>query len=103
MSNAMLSRPSLFRRAINLAFLGLCWVAAALAVLPLLLVLYHVSSAGLSSVSWSFFTHLPKPVGEVGGGMKQAILGTLEILLIALTVGLPVGIFGGVYLAEYQT
>jgi len=102
MSARILARPSLYRRATNYLMLGLCWLAAGLAVLPLVLVLYHVANAGMHSVNLDFFTQLPKPVGEVGGGMKQAILGTLEILLVALGVGLPIGILGGVYLAEYQ-
>ena len=56
---------------------------------------------GASSVNWNFFTHLPRPVGEKGGGMANAIVGTLELLGLASLVGIPVGVLGGVYLAEY--
>jgi phosphate transport system permease protein len=89
------------RRLVNLAMLGLCWLTAAVALLPLLLVLFHVASLGLRSVNLEFFTNLPRPVGETGGGMKQAILGSLMIVGIACLIGLPVGILGGIYLAEY--
>jgi len=80
---------------------ALCWLAAAIALLPLLLVLFHLASLGLRSMDAGFFTNLPRPVGEPGGGMKQAILGSLMIIGIACLIGLPVGILGGVYLAEY--
>ena len=99
----MRTQPSLTRRVTNGAMLVICWLAAAAAVLPLVLVLYHVGMAGFSSINVAFFTQLPKPVGEPGGGMEQAILGSLEILLIAMLIGLPIGILGGVYLAEYPT
>jgi len=90
------------RRFINTLMLALCWAAAALALLPLVLVLFHVASSGFRAVNLEFFTHLPRPVGEPGGGMQQAILGSLLIVGIASAIGLPVGILGGVYLAEYQ-
>lgn len=57
---------------------------------------------GISSVNWAFFTHLPKPVGETGGGMANAIVGSAKILTIAGSVGLPVGLGAGVYLSEYS-
>ncbi|HEX3728234.1 MAG TPA: phosphate ABC transporter permease PstA [Opitutaceae bacterium] len=76
-------------------------VCAVLAVTPLFLVIYFLLAAGASSIDWNFFTQLPKPTGEVGGGMANAIVGTLELLAMAAAVGVPIGVMGGVYLAEY--
>ena len=83
----------------------LMWVGAILAsliaVTPLLLVLYYVLAQGLPALNLAFFTQLPKPVGEPGGGMANAIVGTLILIGLAGLFGLPVGILGGVYLAEF--
>lgn len=89
------------RRLMNFAMLGLCWCAGFLAVFPLLLVLVHVGKTGFSSINLDFFTKEPKPVGEIGGGMLPALLGSGTILAIASLVGLPIGILGGLYLAEF--
>ena len=77
------------------------FVSAVLVIAPLGLVFFHLLVNGASSVNWDFFTHLPKPVGEAGGGMANAIVGSLELLAIAGVIGIPVGVLGGVYLAEY--
>ncbi len=75
--------------------------AAALAViLPLLLILGFLLYQGATALNLDFFTHLPKPVGEAGGGMANAIVGSLVLLGLASVLGLPLGILGGVYLAE---
>lgn len=74
---------------------------ALLVVAPLALVFYRLLREGLGSINWAFFTQLPRPAGETGGGMANAIVGTLELLLIAAVIGVPVGVFGGVYLSEY--
>lgn len=74
--------------------------AAAAVVLPLLLILGFLLYQGATAVNVDFFTHLPKPVGEVGGGMANAIVGSLVLLALACALGLPLGILGGVYLAE---
>jgi len=74
---------------------------AILVVTPLVLVFYHLISQGLTSINWAFFTQLPKPVGEVGGGMANAILGTLILLAQAALLGVPIGVLGGVFLSEY--
>lgn len=79
------------------------FVSAVLVIAPLGLVFFHLLVNGASSVNWDFFTHLPKPVGEAGGGMVNAIVGSLELLALASIVGIPVGLLGGVYLAEYGT
>src|SRR5262245_24030526 len=75
--------------------------ATAVAVLPLLLVLYYVAVQGLRALDWAFFTQLPKAPGEPGGGMANAIGGSIELLVLAALIGLPVGILGGIYLAEF--
>jgi len=77
-------------------------VACALAVIaPLFLVIYFLVARGSSSLDWNFFTQLPKPTGELGGGMANAIVGTVTLLTMAAAIGVPFGVFGGIYLAEY--
>jgi phosphate transport system permease protein len=88
------------RRTVNVLMSGLTAASAGLVVLPLLLILTLLLWQGASAVNVDFFTHLPKPVGEVGGGMANAIVGTLILLTLAAIIGLPVGILGGLYLAE---
>jgi phosphate transport system permease protein len=81
---------------------GLTYVAAALATLPLLLILFHIAKAGAASISVDFFTRMPQPVGETGGGMANAIAGTLILIGMAAVVGIPIGIGAGLYLAEHR-
>jgi phosphate transport system permease protein len=77
------------------------FVSALLVIAPLGLVFFHLLVNGVGSVNWSFFTQLPKPVGAVGGGMANAIVGSLELLALGSAIGVPIGVLGGVYLAEY--
>jgi len=88
------------RRVMNVVMSSLAAAAAGLVVLPLLLIFAFLLWQGASAVNVDFFTHLPKPVGEVGGGMANAIVGTLMLLTLAAILGLPIGILGGLYLAE---
>src|SRR6266516_4420387 len=74
---------------------------ALLVVAPLGLLFYHLLNSGIGAVNWDFFTKLPKPVGEIGGGMANAIVGTFVLLGIAALIGVPLGVFGGVFLSEY--
>jgi phosphate transport system permease protein len=74
---------------------------ALLVIAPLAFVFYHLVSQGVGSLNWNFFTKLPGVPGETGGGMANAIVGTLELLVIASLIGVPFGVFGGVYLSEY--
>jgi len=74
---------------------------ALLVVVPLGLIFYYVVKSGIGAVNWDFFTKLPKPVGESGGGMANAILGTFELLGLAAIIGVPTAILGGIFLAEY--
>jgi phosphate transport system permease protein len=90
------------RRAVNALMQGVMYLAALLAVLPLVFILWHLAVEGASSLSLDFFTKMPKPVGEAGGGMGNAIAGTLVLLGIASAIGLPIGIGAGLYLAEQR-
>ncbi|MGD0265785.1 MAG: phosphate ABC transporter permease PstA [Candidatus Methylomirabilota bacterium] len=89
-----------FRRGVNAMMAGLTAFAAFLVILPLLLILAFLVYQGASAVNLDFFTQLPKPVGEPGGGMANAIVGTLTLIGLASCLGLPLGILGGIYLAE---
>jgi phosphate transport system permease protein len=79
----------------------IAFVSAILVISPLGLVFFYLLIHGAGSVNWDFFTKLPAPVGAVGGGMVNAIVGSLELLALAGLLGIPVGVLGGVYLAEY--
>jgi phosphate transport system permease protein len=83
------------------AVTGVLVLCALTVIAPLFIVIYFLLEKGASSVDWNFFTQLPKPTGEVGGGMANAIVGTMMLLAMAAAVGVPIGIFGGIYLAEY--
>jgi len=80
---------------------AIAFISAVLVITPLGLVFFHLLINGASSVNWDFFTKLPAPVGAIGGGMANAIVGSLELLAIAGAIGIPIGVLGGVYLAEY--
>lgn len=81
--------------------IALACVSALIATLPLVLILAHLLRLGASSVNWTFFTHMPVPAGDPGGGMANAIAGTGMIVVLASAIGLPVGIGAGLYLAEH--
>jgi phosphate transport system permease protein len=92
---------SLWRRGMN-AFITLATaLAVVLVLLPLGAIFAYLVYKGISSLNWAFLTQTPKPVGEAGGGMANAIAGSGLILLIASAIGVPVGIGAGIYLAEY--
>ncbi|HTA17429.1 MAG TPA: phosphate ABC transporter permease PstA [bacterium] len=80
---------------------GLCWIAMALALIPLVSLLYLVISKGMHRLDLDFFIHLPTPVGIPGGGMANALVGTLTLVLIASLFGMPIGVAAGLYLAEF--
>jgi len=80
----------------------LCGASVVVALIPLAFVFFYVIKQGFSSLNWDFFTKMPKPVGETGGGMANAIVGTLILIGIASSVAIPVGLIAGVYLAEYR-
>jgi len=80
-----------------------CAVCVLLALVPLVLILFYVIKEGISSLNLAFFTHMPRPVGETGGGMANAIVGTLILIGLAALFAVPVGCIAGVHLAEYPT
>ncbi len=88
------------RRAVNWIMTGLCGLALAIALVPLVSLLWLVISRGFAGLSWRFFTAVPAPVGETGGGVGNAIAGTLYVVGIACLIGVPFGVGAGVYLAE---
>ncbi len=83
--------------------IGLTYAAALLATLPLIAIIVHLLRQGASSINLAFFTQIPRPPGEAGGGMANAIIGTLILITTASAVGLPVGVGAGLYLAEKRT
>lgn len=105
MPNSNQSSPSmkisLFRRLTNSLATVFAITAAVLVILPLLAIFLYLLIKGVQSLNWAFLTQLPKPPGEVGGGMANAIVGSAMILAIASAVGIPMGIGAGIYLAEY--
>jgi phosphate transport system permease protein len=90
------------RKALSGAVVFLCAASVVVALIPLVLVFLYVVQQGFSSLNWDFFTKTPKPVGEAGGGMANAIVGTLILIGIAAALAIPVGIISGVYLSEYS-
>ena len=90
------------RKLISRMMLGLCYVAAIAAVLPLLYIFFYTTMQGASALNVEFFTELPKPVGEAGGGMANAIVGTLILVGIGSLIGIPVGLLAGIYVTEYS-
>ncbi len=92
---------SLRRKSVNAVMLGLTGVCTALAVGLLFFILGYLFVQGGFSLNWNFFTKLPVPVGEAGGGMANALLGSAKVLLLATCIGVPIGFLAGVYLAEY--
>ena len=91
------------RRLVSISALTLCSLMAAVAVLPLLALLYHVIRQGVASLDWAFFTQLPRPVGVPGGGLANALAGSLVLMGIAAALGVPLGVLGGLYLARSRS
>ncbi len=71
-------------------------------ILPMFFILFFITSKGVSVVNWSFLTQLPKPVGEIGGGISNAIIGTFMLIGISTAFSVPIGIFAGIFLSEYR-
>lgn len=89
------------RRVTNGIALGTISVAAGTVTIPLFVILGTVVRRGITGLNWAFLTHIPAPIGETGGGMANAIIGSLMILFVASVIGIPLGIGSGVFLAEY--
>jgi phosphate transport system permease protein len=89
------------RKLFSQVFEVLCALAVVVALIPLAMILFYVIKEGAGALNWDFFTKMPKPVGETGGGMANAIVGTLILIGIAALFAIPVGGICGVHLAEY--
>jgi phosphate transport system permease protein len=89
------------RTAANYFISGLSILATIVVILPLIAILFYLVYKGASSLNFAFFTHIPAPVGEQGGGMANSIVGSGIILTLASLMGIPIGIAAGVYLAEF--
>ena len=90
-----------WRKLVNFLMLGLTGVCALFTVSVLCFILGYLAYYGGKSLNWAFFTNLPTPVGEAGGGMANAIVGSGKLLLLASLIGVPIGLLTGVYLAEF--
>jgi len=84
----------------NKLFKGVIIAGTVISTLPLLLILFYIFRQGITAINWNFFTHLPKPVGETGGGIANALVGSIIILLVSCIFAIPIGIIIGLYLSE---
>lgn len=91
-----------WRKLVSGFMLTMTGVCAMVSVSALFLILGYLVVHGGASVNWNFFTKLPAPVGETGGGMANAIIGSAKLLLLATLIGVPIGFFGAIYLAEFS-
>jgi phosphate transport system permease protein len=94
-------RHDAVRRWISTIVVWLCGLSVVLALIPLALILFFVISQGVQALNWDFFTQMPKPVGETGGGFANAILGSLMLIGIGAAFAVPIGVISGVYIAEF--
>ncbi len=90
-----------YRRIKSRVMIGLCAVALLVAIIPLGAILFEVLSKGLSALSWEFLTTLPSTPGMPGGGVRNAIVGTVVVVIISSIISIPVGIVAGIYLSEF--
>ena len=95
-------RTASARKVLSALFVGACALSVLLALIPLAFVIFFVVSQGIQSLNLDFFRNNPRPVGEPGGGMANAIVGSAKLLLLASLIGVPVGFFGAIYLAEFS-
>jgi phosphate transport system permease protein len=89
------------RKIVSWLFVAFCVGSVLLALVPLVLVLFFVVSQGIQALDFEFFTGMPKPVGETGGGMANSIVGTLILAGLGSLFAIPIGVLSGVYMAEY--
>jgi phosphate transport system permease protein len=83
-------------------FKGIIFFLSILLAIPLILILFFLFKEGISSVNWDFLVSLPKPVGETGGGIANAIIGTIELIIIASLAAIPIGVAIGVFITEFK-
>ena len=91
-----------WRRFLSHFIVGLSFAAVLLALVPLAFVLFYVLTQGIASLNLAFFTHMPTPVGEAGGGMVNSIIGTLLVTGTGAIVAIPVGLIAGIYASEFK-
>jgi phosphate transport system permease protein len=89
------------RKATSSLFVAFCAASVVVALIPLAMILFFVVTQGIRALNVEFFTHMPTPVGEAGGGMANAIVGTLILSGLGSLMAVPIGILSGVYMAEY--
>ena len=94
-------RSVALRKAMNLLMTVLMLAATLSVLVPLIFIFVHIVKMGFSSMSIDFFTQIPKPTGETGGGLANGMVGSMVMIAIASALGLPIGIFGAIYLTEY--
>jgi phosphate transport system permease protein len=90
------------RRILSNVMVGACAGCVVVALAPLAMILFYILQKGVTSLNWDFFTKLPKPVGEKGGGMANAIVGSLTLIGLASLAAVPVGVLAGIYAAEFR-
>jgi phosphate transport system permease protein len=98
-----MSFRTIWRKTLSAVMMSLTGVCALVTVSVLVVVLGYLAWNGATALHWTFFTNLPAPVGEVGGGIANAIVGSAKLLLLASAVGVPIGLLGAIYLAEYAS
>ena len=96
------TRSVVWRKALSAAFVAFCGASVVIALVPLGFVLFFVVTQGVRAVNLPFFLQMPKPVGEAGGGMANAIVGTLLVSGLAALMAIPIGIGSGIYMSEYS-
>src|SRR5437588_394842 len=89
------------RKVVSSLFVAFCGLSVLIALVPLAFVLFFVVSQGIQSLNVGFFTQMPRPVGEPGGGMANAIVGTLLVTSLGSLMAIPIGVMSGVYMSEY--
>lgn len=94
-------RGVMWRKSVSGLFVAFCAASVLLALVPLAFILFFVVSQGIQALNLEFFTNMPTPVGEAGGGMGNAIVGTLMLAGLGSLFAIPIGILSGVYMSEY--
>jgi phosphate transport system permease protein len=89
------------RNLLSTLFVTFCGLSVLIALVPLVVILFYVVSQGIQAINVDFFTHVPRPVGEPGGGMANAIVGTVILVSLGSVMAIPIGILSGVYMSEY--
>ena len=99
----MIERHTLFRIIKDALFKAVIILCSAVMILPLLLIIFYIVSNGIAVINMDFLTGLPRPIGETGGGIANALVGTLMLIVIACVIAIPLGVFAGVYLSEHRS